>query len=62
MRGRGVRRRAFLTDGGRCIMPAFGGLNACDAAFKPLFPKGFTAYLIGTDRIYAIARAMLCRD
>jgi metallophosphoesterase superfamily enzyme len=66
MRGRGVRRRCFLTDGKRCIMPAFGayagGLNACDGAFKPLFPKGFTAHLIGTERIFAIARSMLCRD
>jgi DNA ligase-associated metallophosphoesterase len=66
MRGRSVRRRCFLTDGGRCIMPAFGayagGLNACDAAFKPLFPADFTAHLIGTDRIFAIARALLCRD
>lgn len=66
MRGRGVRRRCFLTDGRRCIMPAFGayagGLNACDAAFKPLFPEGFTAHLIGTDRIFAIGRSMLCRD
>ena len=66
MRGRGVRRRCFVTDGGRCVMPAFGayagGLNACDAAFKPLFPSGFTAHLIGTERIFAIARPMLCRD
>jgi DNA ligase-associated metallophosphoesterase len=66
MRGRGVRRRCFLTDGERCVMPAFGayagGLNACDAAFKPLFPNGFTAHLIGTERIFAIARPMLCRD
>ncbi|MBZ6078608.1 ligase-associated DNA damage response endonuclease PdeM [Microvirga puerhi] len=66
MRGRATRRRCFLTDGQRCIMPALGayagGLNACDAAFKPLFPKGFTAYLIGTERIFAIARSMLCRD
>jgi DNA ligase-associated metallophosphoesterase len=66
MRGRGVRRRCFLTDGQRCVMPAFGayagGLNACDAAFKPLFPNGFTAHLIGTERIFAIARSMLCKD
>ncbi|AWM89204.1 ligase-associated DNA damage response endonuclease PdeM [Microvirga sp. 17 mud 1-3] len=66
MRGRATRRRCFLTDGSRCIMPALGayagGLNACDAAFKPLFPNGFTAHLIGTERIFAIARAMLCRD
>jgi uncharacterized protein len=66
MRGRSTRRRCFLSDGSRCIMPALGafagGLNACDVAFKPLFPKGFTAHLIGTERIYAIAKAMLCRD
>nr|WP_210272187.1 ligase-associated DNA damage response endonuclease PdeM [Microvirga subterranea] len=66
MRGRSTRRRCFLTDGSRCIMPALGayagGLNACDAVFKPLFPKGFTAHLIGTERIFAIAKAMLCRD
>ena len=66
MRGRATRRRCFLTDGTRCLMPALGayagGLNACDAAFKPLFPNGFTAHLIGTERIFAIAKAMLCRD
>ena len=66
MRGRATRRRCFLTDGTRCVMPALGayagGLNACDAAFKPLFPNGFTAHLIGTERIFAIAKAMLCRD
>lgn len=66
MRGRGVRRRCFLTDGRRLVMPALGayagGLNACDAAFKPLFPKGFTAHLIGDGRLFAIGRAMLCRD
>ena len=66
MRGRSTRRRCFLTDGSRCVMPALGayagGLNACDAAFKPLFASGFTAHLIGTERIFAIAKPMLCRD
>jgi uncharacterized protein len=66
MRGRSTRRRCFLTDGNRCIMPALGayagGLNACDAAFRPLFPKGFTAHLIGAERIFTIAKSMLCRD
>lgn len=66
MRGRATRRRCFLIDGTRCIMPALGayagGLNVCDEAFKPLFPKGFTAHLIGSERIFAIAKAMLCRD
>nr|WP_210278779.1 ligase-associated DNA damage response endonuclease PdeM [Microvirga flocculans] len=66
MRGRATRRRCFLTDGNRCVMPALGayagGLNACDAAFRPLFSNGFTAHLIGSERIFAIARSMLCRD
>ena len=66
MRGRSVRRRCFVSDGVRCLMPAFGayagGLNVCDAVFKPLFPQGFTAHLIGDGRLFAIGRAMLCRD
>lgn len=66
LRGRAVRRRAFLTDGRRLVLPAFGayagGLNACDAAFRPLFPKGFTAHLLGDGRLFAIGRAVLCRD
>jgi DNA ligase-associated metallophosphoesterase len=66
MRGRATRRRCFLTDGRRCVMPALGayagGLNACDAVFKPLFPNGFTAHLIGAERIFTIAKTMLCRD
>lgn len=64
--GRGVRARAFLTDGERCVLPAFGsyagGLNACDRAFSPLFPKGFTAHVIGRNRLFAIGRSVLCRD
>ncbi len=64
--GRGVRARAFLTDGERCVLPAFGayagGLNACDRAFAPLFPDGFTAHVIGRNRIFAIPGSVLCRD
>jgi DNA ligase-associated metallophosphoesterase len=66
LHGRGVRARAFLTDGSRCVLPAFGayagGLNACDKAFAPLFPQGFTAHVIGRTRIYALASAVLCGD
>jgi uncharacterized protein len=65
-RGGGVRRRCFVTDGGRCVMPAFGayagGLNVCDPAFAPLFPKGFTAHVIGGERLFAIDRKLLCAD
>lgn len=64
--GRGVRARAFLSDGERCVLPAFGayagGLNACDAAFAPVFPRGFTAHVIGRNRLFAIAHGVLCGD
>lgn len=66
MRGRAVRRRCFVTDGRRLVMPAFGayagGLNVRHAAFEPLFRAGFTAHLIGDGRLFAIGRPMLCRD
>jgi DNA ligase-associated metallophosphoesterase len=66
MRGRSVRRRCFVSDGQRMVMPAFGaytgGLNVCEAAFQPLFPSEFEAHLIGTERLYRIGRAQLCRD
>lgn len=66
MRGRAVRRRCFVTDGSRLVMPAFGayagGLNVRNPAFDPLFPGGFTAHLLGDGRIFAIGRAMLARD
>jgi uncharacterized protein len=66
LRGQGVRARAFLTDGERCVLPAFGayagGLNACDAAFAPLFPNGFVAHVIGTNRLFSLPRTVLCGD
>jgi DNA ligase-associated metallophosphoesterase len=66
LHGRGVRARAFLTDGERCILPAFGayagGLNACDAAFSGLFPRSFTAHVIGRTRMFGLRREVLCRD
>ncbi|MEL6063652.1 MULTISPECIES: ligase-associated DNA damage response endonuclease PdeM [unclassified Methylobacterium] len=66
MRGRAVRRRCFVTDGTRLVMPAFGayagGLNVRDKAIDGLFPKGFTAHLLGDGRVFAIGRAQLARD
>lgn len=66
MRGRAVRRRCFLSDGARLVMPAFGaftgGLNVRDKAFEPLFATGFTAHLLGDGRVFAIGRQMLARD
>ncbi len=66
MRGRAVRRRCFVTDGTRLVMPAFGayagGLNVRDRAIESLFPSGFTAHLLGDGRVFAIGRAQLARD
>jgi metallophosphoesterase superfamily enzyme len=46
-----VRRRCFVSDGRRLILPAFGaftgGLNLLDAAFAPLFEKPPTGYALG---------------
>ena len=54
-----ARRRCFLSDGLRCVMPAFGsyagGLNIHHAAFRPLFgARPRFAHALGRDRIYAI--------
>jgi len=59
-RGRSVRRRCFVGDGRRLVMPAFGayagGLNVRDRAFADIFARlDFTAHLLGTGRLYAIA-------
>lgn len=66
MRGRAVRRRCFVGDAGRLVMPAFGaytgGLNVRSPAFDALFPDGLTAHLLGDGRLFAIGRAMLARD
>ncbi|KMO39770.1 phosphoesterase [Methylobacterium variabile] len=66
MRGRAVRRRCFVLDARRLVMPAFGsltgGLNVRSEVFDRLFPDGFTAHLIGDGRVFAIGRAMLTRD
>ncbi|SFU32759.1 putative phosphoesterase [Methylobacterium sp. 174MFSha1.1] len=66
MRGRAVRRRCFVLDATRLVMPAFGsltgGLNVRSETFDGLFPGGFTAHLIGDGRVFAIARTMLTRE
>ena len=58
--GRSVRRRCFVSDGLRLILPSFGaytgGLDVGDAAFTSLFAGSFHAYMLGTRRVYAMAR------
>jgi len=62
-RGRSVRRRCFVGDGERLVVPAFGaytgGLNILESAFAGLFARPPTAYVLGNDRVYAVRRAGL---
>jgi DNA ligase-associated metallophosphoesterase len=58
-RGGRVRRRCFVSDGSRCVLPAFGayagGLNLQDAAFAPLFRNGdHSAHVLGREKVYNI--------
>lgn len=55
-----VRRRCFVADGLRCIMPAFGayagGLNFLDAAFTALLgPGAHHAHVLGRNAVYTVA-------
>ncbi|MBM3607393.1 MAG: ligase-associated DNA damage response endonuclease PdeM [Alphaproteobacteria bacterium] len=56
-----ARRKCFIADGSRCILPAFGaytgGLSIHDAAFNGLFSEGAIAYLLGRERVYRVAAA-----
>ena len=58
-RGRSVRRRCFVTDGERIVLPAFGayagGLNVRDAAFAGLFDRPPLAVALGRDRALPLA-------
>jgi DNA ligase-associated metallophosphoesterase len=64
--GRGVRRRCFLTDGARVILPAFGayagGLNVLDPAFEGLFAGEPMAVALGRGRVHALALGGLAPD
>jgi hypothetical protein len=66
LRGKRLRRRCFVSDGTRLVMPAMGayagGLNVRDGAFQRLFDDGADAWMIGDARVFAIHRAMLLPD
>ena len=61
-----VRRRCFITDGERLILPAFGafagGLNVRDAAFRGLFRRPPLAVALGDRRAHAVGWAQLGPD
>lgn len=66
--GYALRRRCFVGNRGRVVMPAFGaftgGLNVLDAAFAPLFPASAepTVLMLGDEGIYPVAVRHLVAD
>jgi uncharacterized protein len=60
-----MRRRCFVTDGARLVMPAFGayagGLNVLDEAFASLFAEP-VAHVLGGDGVYPFWGAALLPD
>ncbi|MGB0478542.1 MAG: ligase-associated DNA damage response endonuclease PdeM [Parvibaculales bacterium] len=66
-RGRNLRRRCFVHDAQRAILPAFGALtgslNVRDAAFDGLFDgTNYQAVLVGAARLAAIQPNRLLPD
>lgn len=66
-RGRNLRRRCFIADASRAVLPAFGALtgslNVRDAAFDPLFDKqDYQVILLGESRVARIDAKRLLPD
>ena len=66
-----VRRRCFVSDGRRCILPALGayagGLNLRDEAFAALFARDdrfaqVHAHVLGRDRVYKVSHRRCLPD
>jgi DNA ligase-associated metallophosphoesterase len=61
-----VRRRCFITDSERLILPAFGayagGLNVRDRAFAGLFARPPLAGALGSERVHAVGWRSLAGD
>ena len=61
-----VRRRCFVTDGERMVVPAFGayagGLNIRDEAFAGLFARPPLCGALGTGRVHAVGWRSVAGD
>jgi hypothetical protein len=59
-------RPCFVGDGTRLLLPAFGsytgGLNVLDPAVTCLFGRGFTAYLLGENRVFGLPHHCLAAE
>ena len=57
MRGRSLRRRCFVADGARMVLPAFGayagGLDLWEPAIHGLFQGAFGDFVLCSARVYA---------
>lgn len=66
-RVRALRRRCFVTDGERLIMPALGaftgGLNVLDDAYDPCFPEGgMMVFAMSREAVIPISPKRLIPD
>lgn len=57
--GGSTRARCFVTDGARCVAPAFGalagGLDIAHPAFAPVFAtRAVVAHVLGRDRVWRV--------
>ena len=61
-----TRRRCFVGDGARLVLPAFGayagGLNIRDVAFGSLFRGEVHAHALGRDRVYRVPMSRCAPD
>lgn len=66
VRGRGLRRRCFATDGARTVLPSFGaytgGLNVLDPAIGRLFAGEYDALALGAGRVHRLSWRRLRAD
>lgn len=66
LRGKTLRRRCFIADGTRLILPAMGslagGLNVRDMAIAGLFPGTREVWMLGEGRVFAVSPALLLPD
>jgi DNA ligase-associated metallophosphoesterase len=65
--GHTLRRRCFIGNGRRLVLPAFGaftgGLNVLDEAFAPVFgPDGYSVWMLGEQGLYPVPTRQLRAD
>jgi DNA ligase-associated metallophosphoesterase len=66
VRGRSLRRRCFVTDGNRLVLPSYGaytgGLNVRDPAIADLFGGTFDALALGASTVHRLPGHILRPD